>query len=55
MGKDSDYEKLWSEARMLLILSHGEASVERCFSVNKEIMVENMQEESFVGQRLIQD
>jgi len=29
------YSKLWNAVRMLLVLSHGQAAVERGFSVNK--------------------
>ena len=39
----------------LLLLSHGQASVERGFSINKEIEVENLAEESVVAQRVICD
>ncbi|KAK1898782.1 Occludin [Dissostichus eleginoides] len=38
---------------MLLVLSHGQASVERRFSINKELIVENQKEASLVAQRLI--
>ena len=55
IGKDPEYEALWEVFKLLLILSHGQASVERGFSVNRQIMVENMKEHSFIGQRLIQD
>jgi len=34
-GKDM-YSKLWNVVRMLLVLSHGQAAVERGFSVNKQ-------------------
>lgn len=37
------------------MLSHGQASVERGFSVNKEIEVENLPEHSLVAQRTICD
>ena len=40
---------------MLLILSHGQASVERGFSFNKNIERENMTEGTFVAQRIIKD
>ena len=36
---------------MLLVLSHGQASVERGFSVNKEVEVENLMKQSVVAQR----
>lgn len=39
----------------LLLLSHGQATVERGFSFNKQIEVENLQERSFLSQRLVQD
>ncbi|GBM74427.1 Beta-mannosidase [Araneus ventricosus] len=40
---------------MLLLLSHGQATVEKGFSVNKKVEVENMKELSDVSQRLICD
>ena len=36
-------------------MSHGQATVERGFSVNKEVAVENLTERSFVAQRIIHD
>ena len=39
----------------LLLLSHRQASVERGFSVNRQIEVENLHEESAVAQRLVCD
>ena len=39
----------------MLVLSHGQASVERRFSVNKEVEVEHLKAESLVAQRLICD
>lgn len=48
-------EKLASFLKMILILFHGNASLERGFSVNKEIIVENMLQESLVAQRRIYD
>ena len=41
--------------RMVLILSHGNASVESGFSVNEAILVENMHEESIIAQRVVYD
>lgn len=39
--------------QMVLLLSHGNADVERGFSTNKEATVENLLEESLVAKRLI--
>ena len=47
------YSELWE--KKLLLLSHGQATVERGFSVNKEVETCNMQEETMVTQRLICD
>ena len=49
------YGKLWNVVKMLLVLSHGQASVERGFSVNKEIEVENLKDQNLVAQRLVCD
>ena len=35
------YTRLWSVIKLMLTLSHGQATVERGFSVNKELSVEN--------------
>ncbi|CAH3031588.1 unnamed protein product [Pocillopora meandrina] len=40
---------------LLLLMSHGQATVERGFSVNKEVAVENLSERSFIAQRIIHD
>jgi len=38
--------KVWSVCELALLLSHGQASVERGFSVNKELVVENQSEQT---------
>ena len=48
-----NYAALFDIVKVLLVLSHGQASVERGFSVNKEIEVENLHEHSLVAQRII--
>jgi len=40
---------------MLLVLSHGQATVERGFSVNMQVETDNMHEESVVAKRTICD
>ncbi|KAJ8048024.1 hypothetical protein HOLleu_00178 [Holothuria leucospilota] len=47
------YDKLWQLTKKLLILSHGQATVERGFSVNAQLIVENMKEKSVVFQRVV--
>lgn len=51
----SSYRSLWKIFKILLLLSHGQASVERGFSQNKEIMVDNMSEHCLKSQRIIVD
>ena len=48
------YRKCWT-IKVVFTLSHGQAAVERGFSVNKEFLVENLQQTSFISQRLICD
>uniref|UniRef100_A0A3B1ILN4 Exostosin GT47 domain-containing protein n=1 Tax=Astyanax mexicanus TaxID=7994 RepID=A0A3B1ILN4_ASTMX len=49
------YAELWSFVEKLLLLSHGQATVERGFSINKEVEMCNMNEDTIVSQRLICD
>ena len=39
--------------QLILTLSHGQATVERGFSVNKEVLAPNPQETSLVAMRLV--
>ena len=41
--------------RLLLLLSHGQASVEQGFFVNKEITTLNLMEHNLVARRVIKD
>ncbi|KAE8278809.1 hypothetical protein D5F01_LYC22384 [Larimichthys crocea] len=53
MGTSKSFANVWHVVKMLLVLSHGQASVERGFSINKELVVENQKETSLIAQRLI--
>ncbi|GBM93347.1 hypothetical protein AVEN_238197-1 [Araneus ventricosus] len=52
---NSKYSKLWNVVQVLLLLSHGQASVERGFSINKNLLVENLGNETIVAKRIIDD
>jgi hypothetical protein len=52
---EPQYRHLFSVTRMLLILSHGQATVERGFSINRQVEQDNMIEKTFIAQRLICD
>ena len=46
---------LWNLSKQLLLLSHGQDSVERGFSINKEVSVESMSAQTLVAQKAIED
>lgn len=48
-------ENLRSFVRKILVLSHGNATLERGFSINDECLVENLHEQSLVAQRIVYD
>ena len=52
---DEECKSFRKVLKMTLILSHGNANIERGFSVNAECLVENMLEETLVGHRVIYD
>ena len=48
-----EYQDLWLTVQLLLTLSHGQATVEREFLVNKEVLTPNLQEVSLQAIRLV--
>jgi len=46
MSRNNTYSKLWKVVKMLLVLPHGQATVDRGFSMNKQVETENLYEES---------
>ena len=55
LANKADLKELWKVVKLLLTLSHGQATVERGFSSNKEVMVDNLAQHSLVAQRVIYD
>ena len=53
--KEEVPESLQNVIRLILCLSHGQASVERGFSVNKTLLVPNLLEKSLVAYRHVRD
>ena len=49
------YPGLASVLKIILTLSHGQADVERGFSLNKSSLQTNINENSVVGKRLVKD
>ena len=50
-----EFNKLWIVVSQLLLLSHGQANLERGFSVNKQMDRANLCGETFVAQRIVND
>ena len=49
------FDKFWNICKIIFTLSHVQAAVERGFSVNREIIVENLQQKPLISQRLVYD
>lgn len=49
------WKKLWLVVRQLLLLSHGQAAIERGFSINRNVSVDNLSPQNFVSLRIIKD
>jgi len=49
------YAKLWAVVKIVMLLSHGQVTVERGFSINKEVESYNLQEDTFTARRPICD
>ena len=53
LNQKDEFQELYTIVKMVLILSHGNAEVERGFSVNKLVLKDNMHERSLVSQRIV--
>ena len=51
IGSKEEFKEIWSVFQIVFILSHGNARVESGFSVNADVLVENLKEESLIAQR----
>ena len=55
IGKDEKYSNLFAVVKQLLIVSRGNAAVESGFSVNEDMLVENLHEKSLIALRTVYD
>jgi len=53
VSSNKAFSKLWQVVKQALVLFHGQASVERGFSVNKEVEAENLDTSTVAAKRLI--
>ena len=55
MDNNSEFAKLWKLVKCLLILSHGQAAVERGFSINKDTLKTNLSEKNLTALWIVTD
>lgn len=55
MDQNTNYQNLFIFVKNVLIMSHGNATVESGFSINKAMLIENMQEKSVIALRTVYD
>ena len=55
MQLNADYVNLWKVCRIIFVLSHSQAVVERGFNINDELLVESMKDKSLISQRMVYD
>ena len=55
LANESQFKDLWHICKIIFILSQGQSSVERGFSVYKKVLQDNIQETSLISQRLVYD
>ena len=53
--KNKNFHELWRIMKIAFIISHGNASVENGFFMNKNILVDNLTEDCIVSQRIVYD
>ena len=54
-GRDKSYADMWEVCKIMFTLSHGQSSVKRGFTVNKQFSIENLKEKSFIALRRVTD
>ena len=55
IGSKKEFKEIWIVFQIAFILSHGNARAESGFSMNPDMLVENLKEESLIAQRRVYD
>lgn len=55
IGEKEETGMLWKVVKMMMLLSHGQADIERGFSINKEVASDNMDETTIIAYRRAYD
>ena len=53
LQKNQNYISFGRVYGIIFVICHGESAIERWFSVNKQLLVENVQEKSLVYQQIV--
>lgn len=54
-NKFGDCDTINMVMKTVMVLSHGNANVERGFSINSECLIDNLKEETLIAQRVVYD
>ena len=55
IGSKEGFKEIWSVLQIVFILSQGNARVESGFSVNADMLIENLKEEPLIAQCRVYD
>ena len=55
LHQNKKYAALWKVVNFVFTLSRGQSQIERGFSINNELLVENMKSQFLISQRLVCD
>ncbi|KAK7880785.1 hypothetical protein WMY93_032598 [Mugilogobius chulae] len=55
LSNKEEFHNLWVVIKRVLVLTHGQGSAERVFSVNKKVLVESLKMDFVIAQRIICD
>ena len=53
LHRNEKYQHFWYVCKAMFVSSYGQSSVERGFSVNKDLLVENLNQQTLIGQRKV--
>ena len=53
LHRNEKYQHFWYVCKGIFVSSYGQSSVERGFSINKDLLVENLNQQSLIGQRKV--
>ena len=55
LHRNKKYQDFWYVCKVIFVLPHGQSSIERGFSVNKDLLVESLNQQTLLRQRKVYD